>query len=170
MTHIKKPLGIIDPSNLQDDETFLLEIPYDMFEDKSIKLFSKKNHLVFWCDFYCIFDKKRSQTQEEFPLAALPWFIDTIEERFWNYKPRSTEKPGDVSEDITVDGETIGINPMRHCCAENLPGYSFWNRNRESYISNTTPQNRHIPKYMLKDWLLEDLKCISSELGLKTYP
>jgi len=169
MTDIKKPLGIIDPNKLQYDEEFLLDIPYEMFDDDVIKLFRKNNYLIFWCDYYCIFDKQRDQTQEEFPLTALPWFIDTIEEQFWNYKPKPTDKPGDVSNCIVINGETVGINPMRHCCAENLPGYSFWNKNRQGYITDMTPQEREIPKYMLKEWLLNDLKRISTKLGLKKY-
>lgn len=169
MKEIKKPLGIIDPNKLQYDEEFLLDIPYEMFEDKEIKLFKKNNHLVFLCDFYGIFSKERRQTQEEFPLKALPWFIDTIEEQFWNYKPNPTERPGDVSISIVIDGETIGINPMRHCCAENLPGYSFWNKNRLDHISNIAPQEREIPKYMLKNGLLDEFKRISTMLGLKKY-
>ena len=169
MVDIKKSLDIINFDNLQNDELFLLDIPYEMFENDIIKLFKKNNHLVFWCDFYDIFDKCRMQTQEEFPLMALPWFIDTIEEQYWNYKPNKVRKPGDISESITIDGETIGISPMIHCCAENLPGYSFWNKNRKSHLSGITPQDTHIPKYMLKEWLLDDLKRISTELGLKSY-
>jgi len=169
MTDNKKPLDIIDPNNLQDGEEFLLDIGYDMFEDKVTRLFKKDNYLVFWCDFYGVFSKKRRQTQETFPLMALPWFIDTIEEQFWNYKPKPTDKPGDVSNSIVIKGETVGINPMRHCCAENLPGYSFWNKNREDYITNIAPQEREIPKYMLKDGLLGEFKRISTALGLKKY-
>ena len=169
MTDIKKALGIIDPNNLQDDEVFLIDISYEMFEDDVIKLFKKNNYLVFWCDYYCIFDKQRDQTQQEFPLAVLPWFIDTIEAQFWNYKLKPTDGPGDVSNSFVINGETVGINPMRHCCAENLPGYSFWNKNRLDYISHTAPQEREIPKYMLKEGLLDEFKRISTELGLKKY-
>ena len=45
MANIKKTLGIIDLNNLQDDEEFLLDIPYEMFEDKVIKLFKKGSYL-----------------------------------------------------------------------------------------------------------------------------
>lgn len=167
MTDIKVPLGIIDPNNLKKDERFLLDITYEMFPDKEVKLFLKEECLVFWCDYYCIFEKARAQTQEEFPLESLPWFVRVIEERFWRYKVRSTDRPGDVSESVIINGETIGINPVRHCCAENLPGYSFWNKSRKSYISNVTPQQRSIPKYMLENGLLDDLKRITLKLGMK---
>lgn len=57
------------------------------------------------------------------------------------------------STSAEFDGETIGINAMVHCCAENLPGLNIWNGNRKSYISNMTPQKWDIPNYMLKDGL-----------------
>ena len=143
MKNIKKPLGIIKPDNLHDDERFLLNINFEISErDKTCKLFSKNKHFVFWNEHYNIFDKCLAQTQEEFPLMALPWFIDTIEERYWNYKPDGKETPGDVSEHVVIDGETVGINPMRHCCAENLPGYSFWNKNRHGRSKSLQPKCR----------------------------
>ena len=166
---INKALGIIDPSKLDKNEKFLLDIPYEMFTDKKIKLFVKENYLVFWCEYYSVFSKRIARTQEEFPLMALPWFIDTIEHEYLDYKPRADDKPGDLSEGIIIDGESVGISPMHHCCAENLPGYSFWNKNRRNYISNSAPQKREIPKYMLKDGLLDEFKRISSDLGLKQY-
>ena len=169
MKNIKQPLTIINANNLQEDERFLFDIIYDMSKDETNKLFTKGNYLIFWCDFKSLFSNKRKQTQEEFPLKALPWFIDTIEQQYWNYKPKATDKPGDVSELFELDGETIGINPVRHCCAENLPGYSFWNKNRKSHISDTTPQQRYIPKFMLEEGLLDEFKRISTDLGLKDY-
>lgn len=169
MPIIKKQLGVIDLTILKEGEEFLLDINYEMFPDKEIKIFKKDKHLVFWCDYYGLFSKRRRQTQEEYPLMALPWFIDTIENDFWSAKPQSTDKPGEVSSTICIDNETIGINPMRHCCAENLSGYSFWNKSRYDYITNTAPQEREIPKYMLKDGLLDEFKRISTELGLKAY-
>ncbi|WP_020408548.1 hypothetical protein [Hahella ganghwensis] len=165
----QKPLGLIDPNNLKADELFLADVHYEMFPDKEVKLFKKANHLVVWTSFTSLFTNNRRHNQDEFPLKSLPWFIDTIENKFWNHKPNPNSLPGEVNEVTNINGEKIGINPMRHCCAENLFGYSFWNKSRTPYIGRTPPQNWQIPRYMLEQGLMDELKRISTELGLKRY-
>jgi len=61
------------------------------------------------------------------------------------------------------DGETIGINAVMHCCAENMPGYAIKNRNRACHVTDTTPQEWEIPSYMLKEGLLDELKVIADK-------
>ncbi len=162
-------LGMIDPDKIKPGEIFLLDLNYKMWPDDTCKLFKKDNHLVVWKEFFNPFDKVKSISQKEFPLASLPWFIDTIEDKFWRHKPDLNMQPGDVSEKATIDDEEIGINPSRNCCAENLFGYSFWNASRKSYLSKTGIHDWQIPRYMLEEGLLDELKKISTNLGLKDY-
>ena len=166
---IKPALNLIDPENLRIGELFLLNIHYEMFPDYKVFLYKKYDFIVVLTNFKSTFLKKRVSTQEEFPLAALPWFIDTLENEFWNAKPDPNAVPGRVSSYTWIEGEKVGINPMRHCCAENLPGYVFWNASRNCYLSKTPPQEWEIPRYMLEQGLLDELKKISTQLGLKTY-
>ncbi|GAB1261893.1 hypothetical protein [Aurantivibrio plasticivorans] len=169
MTDFKKAIPILTPGNLDNDEQQLLELDYEMFPDQDVKLFIKGQHLIVWTSYYSKMKKIRRSTQEEYPLEALPWFIDTIENDFWNYNSDPAVQPGDVSENTIVDGEKIGINPMKHCCAENLFGYSLWNASRKDHVTGLPPQDWQIPKYMLEDGLLDELKTISTKLGLKSY-
>ena len=166
---IKAPLGLIDSNSTESNEEFFLNIPYEMFPDDIIGIYRKGKHLVVWANFKSLFSDNRKCDQQEFPLAALPWFIDTLENEFWNAKPDPNAVPGRVSSYTWIEGEKVGINPMRHCCAENLPGYVFWNASRNCYLSKTPPQEWEIPRYMLEQGLLDELKKISTQLGLKTY-
>lgn len=63
-----------------------------------------------------------------------------------------------------VDGEQIGINPMLHCCAENVFGYNIWNSSRNNHITQTPPQACNIPRYMLQDeGVIEQLQQINAD-------
>jgi len=140
-----------------------------MFPDDEIKIFRSGQHLVLWSNYFCVFTKQRRSTQQEFPISALPWFIDTIEDKFWNHQPDLNALLGDVSESTVIDGEKIGINPSRNCCGENVFGYTFWNASRKEHIGDLAPQEWDIPRFMLEDGLLDELKKISTNLGLKRY-
>ncbi len=166
---LKEPLGVIVPNNLKSDELFLNNVTYNMFPDKETKIFKKNDYLVIWRSYFSKIDKVRKRKQAEFPLEALPWFIDTIENKFWGHKPDPNAQPGEVNEVTVINGEKIGINPMRHCCAENMFGYSFWNVSRKPYIGRIPPQEWQIPRQMLEDGLMDKLKQISTDLGLKDY-
>ncbi|WP_020408553.1 hypothetical protein [Hahella ganghwensis] len=166
---MKIALGLITPDHLKADELFLIDIKYDMFPDDKVKLFKKGQYLALWESSYSPIHKKYTSAQKEYPLAALPWFIDTIENEFWNHKPDPDALPGKTNEVTVIKGEKLGINPMRNCCAEDLFGYSFWNASRKSYISRRARHDWYIPQYMLEQGLMDDLKRISTELGLKSY-
>ena len=91
----------------------------------------------------------KCHSQDEFPFASIPWFIDTIENKFWKHQAGPNAQPGEVNATTVIDDEKMGINLMRHCCAENLFGYSFWNASRKNYVTDLTPQDWQIPRYML---------------------
>jgi hypothetical protein len=169
MKNIKLSLGIVDPNETKSDESFLINILYEMFPEEETKFFTKGQYFVIWNSFIDPADNKKYVNQSEFPLQTLPWFIDTLEDKFWNHENDANSLPGDVSESTVIEGEKIGINPMRHCCAENLFGYSFWNSSRRSYLSKRSHHNWQIPRYMLEEGLLDKLKNISTQLGLKRY-
>ena len=169
MSNLKNPIGIINPQALQKKECFLFDINFEMIGDQFDKVFVTRSHIIFWCDNYNIFTKQRCHTQEEFPISALPWFIDTIEHEYWNIVGVKEPKPKTLCEITTIDGEEIGISAMAHCCAENLAGYSFWNKSRINHITELPPQSWQIPKYMLKEGVLDQLKQASTRLGLKDY-
>lgn len=160
---IKSPLGLIDHKNLRSDEVVLLALNYEMFPDKQTLLIKKGSYFVISTDFYSKMEKKRRFTQSEYPVTALPWIIDRIENGFFKKKSEGGFSNFERSTSAEFDGEMIGINAMVHCCAENLPGLNIWNGNRKSYISSMTPQKWDIPNYMLKDGLLDELKKIAAK-------
>ncbi len=155
---IAQPLGLIEPDNLGAEEVFLFEIQYEMFPDKKVRSYKKNRYLVIHTVFWNKLDKQWDMDQEEFPLAALPWIVDRFENGF--FKPQEQGGVSDFERSLRkeFDGELIGINSMAHCCAENLPGFNIWNANRASYISGIPPQQWDIPRYMLLEGLLAQLK------------
>jgi hypothetical protein len=163
----KPPLGIIDPTHLAPDERFLMPLVYPMFPDRDCRIFTKARHLVVRREFTSKLTHARLCDQEEFPLPALPWFIDTIEGWYWN--PDAPTRPGDagLTRSTTIEGEHVGISAMQHCCGENVFGYSFWNASRRTYVADLPMQRWEIPRFMLQEGLLAELKRISTELGLK---
>lgn len=160
---IHKPLGLIDHHNLKGDEQILLTLNYEMFPDKKKLIIKKDHYLVVSTDFYSKMDKKRRYTQSEYPLIALPWIIDRIENGFFKKPDEGGFSAFERSTIAEFDGETIGINAMVHCCAENLPGLNIWNGNRKDYLANMTPQEWDIPSTMLKNGLLYELKKIADK-------
>lgn len=143
-----------------------------MFKDQDNRIFSTDTHIIFWCESYNIFSKRRERSQEEFPLLSLPWFIDTLENDFWNIhniKKQKNKKTKNIAEQSFINSEEVGMNSVQHCCAENLFGYSFWNKNRACHITGRPPQDWYIPKYMLEEGILDQLKKASTKLGLKDY-
>lgn len=160
---IQPHLGLVDHNNLKTGEEILSTINYEMFPDENNFLIKKENYLVISTEFYSKMKKKRRLTQSEYPLTALPWIINQIENVFFKKKDEGGFSVFERSTTAEFDGETIGINAMVHCCAENIPGLNIWNGNRKSYISDKTPQRWDIPNYMLKDGLLEELKKIADK-------
>lgn len=156
-------MGLVDHNNLKTGEEILSTINYEMFPDEKNFLIKKENYLVISTEFYSKMKKKKRLTQSEYPLTALPWIINQIENGFFKKKDEGGFSAFERSTTAEFDGETIGINAMVHCCAENLPGLNIWNGNRKSYISDKTPQRWDIPNYMLKDGLLEELKKIADK-------
>lgn len=160
---IQPHLGLVEHNNLKSDEQILSTLHYEMFPDEKNFLIKKENYLVISTEFYSKMKKKKRLTQSEYPLTALPWIINQIENGFFKKKDEGGFSAFERSTTAEFDGETIGINAMVHCCAENLPGLNIWNGNRKSYISDKTPQRWDIPNYMLKDGLLEELKKIADK-------
>lgn len=161
---ILQPLGLINPDNLNNDETFLFQIAYEMFPDKKVRVFRKNKYLVVHSVSWNPFGKTWSSDQDEFPLISLPWIVDRFENGF--FKPVSQGGVSDFERSLRkeFDGELIGINAMAHCCAENLPGFNIWNANRKSYISDVAPQQWDIPRYMLlEQGLLAQLKSLAKD-------
>lgn len=148
---IADPLKLINPESLKNGEYLLFEICYDMYPEDKIRAYKKDSYLVIHTVFWSKFRKCWAMDQEEFPLASLPWIIDRFENGFW----KSPQEGGLAIDEHCVEkefnGERIGINPVAHCCAENLFGYSIWNASRKNYISHTTPQDWNIPRYMLQE-------------------
>ena len=160
---IHKPLGLIDHNNLKSDEQILLTLNYEMFPDEKTLIIKKGHYLVISSDFFDKLNKKRRYTQSEYPLIALPWIIDRIENGFFKKPAEGGFSNFERSTTAEFDGETIGINAMIHCCAENLPGLNVWNGNRKDYLANMTPHEWDIPNTMLKGGLLDELKKIANE-------
>ena len=147
------------PTKIEDlpkNAKVLFDVDYPMFPDQSSKVILLEDYLIFWTEFTSIIKPEKKVTQEEYPISAIPWFVKTIEENYWGDGGDKTT----TSEQTVINGETIGISSMRHCCAENLPGYNFWNKSRKDHITNLKPQEWDIPKYMLKEGLLDQLKGI----------
>ncbi len=159
----KEPLGVIDPENLLSDEKLLFPIHYEMFPDEKTFLILKQNLLIISTKYFDKIDKVWSQTQEEFPLSSLPWIIDRIENGFWKKPSEGGLSDFERSVSAEFEGEKVGINVMMHCCAENVPGYRVWNSSRSNYIDTRSTQSWQIPRYMLKDGLLDDLKKIANQ-------
>lgn len=161
--YIAPPLGLIEHHNLKSNEELLLTIDYEMFPDETTIIFKKEAYLVISTDYYSKMDKKRIFVQEEFPLIALSWIVDSIENGFLKKKEEGGFSNCERSTTAEFNGEKIGINAMVHCCAENVPGLNIWNGNRKDYIANMTPQQWDIPLYMLKDGLLKELKLLAKK-------
>lgn len=161
---IFQPLGLINPEHLQADEKFLFEITYEMFPDEKVGVYTKLKHLVIHSVSWNPFADDWSSDQYEYPLSALPWIVECIENRF--LKPREQGGLSDFDRSLSkeFEGELIGINAMAHCCAENLPGFNVWNANRQSYIVDIPPHEWDIPRYMLlEQGLLAKLKLLAND-------
>ena len=83
---IQPHLGLVDHNNLKTGEEILSTINYEMFPDEKNFLIKKENYLVISTEFYSKMKKKKRLTQSEYPLTALPWIINQIENGFFKKK------------------------------------------------------------------------------------
>ncbi|WP_256870969.1 hypothetical protein [Shewanella sp. Scap07] len=160
---IHKPLGLIFHDDLKRDEKVLMTLNYEMFPDKKKLIIKKGDYFVVSTDYFSKLKKRRRLTQSEYPMIALPWIIDRIENGFLKKPSEGGFSNFERSTTAEFEEQTIGINAMIHCCAENVPGLNIWNGNRKDYIGGITPQQWDIPLYMLKDGLLDELKVIANK-------
>lgn len=157
-------INLICCSQLKGDERELFKVNYPMFPDKRNAIFVKGSHLVYHSVFWDIFDKQWCINQSEYPLSSLGWIIDTLVNEMWAPSSPIDLTAESLSFKDIFEGEEIGISPMLHCCAENLFGYNIWNASRRSHLSDSPPQNWHIPRYMLQDeGVIEKLKQINAD-------
>ncbi|WP_406608897.1 hypothetical protein [Agarivorans sp. JK6] len=152
-----KKIPILDPLDLPLSSRVLFELDYPMFENEKHKLIQFEDYIVYWSKYKSLFTKEDKISQSEFPLESIAWFTRTIESNYWGNKGDQSTN----SESRMFSGESIGISSMMHCCSENLSGYNFWNKSRVDHVSNRPPQSWLIPRYMLKEGLLEKLKSIT---------
>ncbi|WP_221076120.1 hypothetical protein [Agarivorans aestuarii] len=152
-----KKFSLLKIDDLPKNAKILFSIQYPMFPDKNNKVILLDDYVIIWTEYTSKLTKKRKTSQKEFPKDAIQWFVNTIENNYWGDGGTKSS----TSEEVVINNESIGISSMAHCCAENLPGYNFWNRSRKDHVSNLPPQEWDIPRYMLEEGLLEKLKCIS---------
>ena len=102
--------------------------------------------------------------QLEFPLAGLPWLVDSIENKFWK-KPEEGGLDGVFHVLATMEGELLRIGRMAHAGAENVPGFNLSNHGRGGYIDETSPQHHAIADAIMKEGgLFERLKKLSERV------
>lgn len=100
--------------------------------------------------------------QFELPTNALPWLIDTIENKFWK-KASEGGLPGDVLHvDNIVEGEELRIRFSPNCGGEGVQGFTLENYGRKGRAQNW--QEMQLPYTLLReDGLLNLLKDISKQ-------
>lgn len=98
--------------------------------------------------------------QFELPIAALPWLIDTIENKFWK-KASEGGLSGDVLHvDNVVEGEDLRVRFSPNCGDEGVQGFTLENYSRTDRGQNW--QDMQTPYTLLReDGLLDLLKDIS---------
>jgi hypothetical protein len=156
-------LQLIETEKLKEDEELLFSINYEMYPKKEVNIFKKKKHLAVHRKSWNPLKKAWASDQMEIPLIALPWIIDCFENGFLKSHQDGGLSDFERSQQKEFNGELIGINAMMHCCAENLPGFNIWNGSRKSYIAISAEQQWDIPRYILIDGLLNQLKSISQK-------
>jgi hypothetical protein len=169
-------MNFIDTNNLDEDLKPLGRVDYSANPGQHFFLFTKDN------DFY-ILEKEPAKPmilpdrvidtdepgynlgQFEMPLTALPWLIDTIENKFWK-KASEGGLPGDALKvDTVIAGEHLLIRFSPNCGAEGVKGFTLKNYSREGkYIDR---QEIQIPYSLLReDGLLQKFKEVCKKYGI----
>ena len=101
-----------------------------------------------------------SLAQFELPINAIPWLIDTIENKFWK-KASEGGLPGDVLHvDNTIEDEDLRIRFSPNCGGEGVQGFTLENYSRSDRGLNW--QDIQLPYTLLRDdGMLDLLKDIS---------
>ncbi|MPW29329.1 hypothetical protein F9L16_10000 [Agarivorans sp. B2Z047] len=152
-----KEFPILKIDDLPKQAKILFSVDYPMFEGDINNIILLDEYVIIWTEYTSKLTGKRKVSQLEFPKDAIQWFVNTIENNYWG----NDGDKSSTSEEVVINNESIGVSSMAHCCAENLPGYNFWNRSRKDHVSNLPPQEWDIPRYMLKEGLLEKLRRIT---------
>lgn len=98
----------------------------------------------------------------EFPIKGLPWFITTLEQRFFKTEAEGGLPKGKFAHEEFVDGE--------HLCVSRMfgePGYGFRNYSRQDHVITTykNPQQTDFSDELLfKKGLFDELKKIALKI------
>jgi hypothetical protein len=169
-------MNYIDTNNLDSDFKPLGRVDYSAKPGQHFFLFTRDN------DFYIlekdpakpmVLPDRVIETDEpgynlgqfELPLKALPWLIDTIENKFWK-KASEGGLPGDVLHvDAVIEGEDLRIRFSPNCGAEGVQGFTLENYSRQGKILNW--QEMQIPYTLLReDGMLQKFKDICKKFGM----
>jgi hypothetical protein len=102
--------------------------------------------------------KTKPRDQLEFPLEALPWLVDSIENGFWK-KPSEGGLPRDVFHvKAQIGGEELRLGRSNNAGAEDVPGFTLKNLSRKDHIcpaskplSSFNEQEDVIPDFIMKE-------------------
>lgn len=140
-------------------------------ENDYLLILSDSDYLIFATRSLYIFkeDDGREKVREwiggtklEVPKAALPWFIDAIENKFLKTPAEGAIPKGKYGCEEEIRGERLIISRMF-----GTPGYSFRNHSRHSYLfeDSTYPQDMPLSDELLfEKGLFEELKKLSIKI------
>ncbi|HCV05071.1 MAG TPA: hypothetical protein DG048_20760 [Pseudoalteromonas sp.] len=106
--------------------------------------------------------------QAEFQLEALPWIVQTIEEKFWRL-PSQGGLPNEVLHvDACINGEELRIRHIPKCSDDGEKGLKLQNLSRPAVNGRGNSQSVLLPNKLLREsGLLQVLKSISSKSSLQ---
>lgn len=164
-------MELINTQNLSSDFKPLGRIDYTHNPGEFFLLFTSKNVLYFLRKYpskpmlirgvsYDTDEPGFDLGQFELPISALPWIIDTIENKFWK-KASEGGLSGDVLHvDSDIEGEELRIRFSPNCGDEGIQGFTLKNYSRKGrYVDWMEVQ---LPYTLLReDGMLDLLKDIS---------
>jgi len=98
------------------------------------------------------------------PIASIGWLIHTIENKFWLPPSQGGLAKNIHFVEIEVDNERIILQRSMNAGAESEMGFSIGNKSRPSDILPSTTQQCSISDYLLKNFILPDLKQLAVPL------
>ena len=162
----------VDPNTIENDSRVALkftEFAEELGRDRFYFLLKDKNYFIWVIKtFSPAYDTHPaewgSEILLEFPISGLPWFINTIEQRFFKTGADGGLEKGKFSHEEEIAGERLCISRMF-----GEPGYGFRNCSRNDYVHTTydSPQEADFSDELLfQKGLFDEFKIISEKLSM----
>jgi hypothetical protein len=154
---------LLNPYSLPPGYQLVAEMDY-IFDREHLFIVKSDKELIFIIKAPSILTLKEKNPdydfyQTEFPLKAVPWIVDAIENRLWRSADEGGLPSGVYHVAGIIEGEDLKVRRSMSVSGPGIKGFSLLNYSRHSvHFESVKYQETQVTDELLKNGLLDILK------------